>query len=418
MTERSWTAAREHQTVPPPNHPHLLLHDSSDGWIWITELLMSHVLCFLLGWMLRGRTRSEPKNHAPLPSDVTNGPETCRSLTEADQTIIPERQVAASLSEQPLPLGLRERTLSKKQKGFERFPIKSTKRGLAKKSSSQISSSALVIKVDQAAIRSLTLPLVAFARCLQSFGQSLESISNSLRSASEAKSSIQRQAMWCRCFRIGLWIMMVTLVLCSVRGGRVATVFRSCAAGGAEASSKPIFFKWPWSLVYSSAFRPLSSKPQVSNISSLGSLICISHGLGLHALALAAVWQVLIPLLRHSSSSGSIIMGFSSSNQSQLERGDLVLDLGVGFGIIGSAAGAYLTSCLGGYWPVFIALWILWIVYLSASIAAEATGDGKKGSAEAQGSFSKGLKILFLSSLLPILIGSLPFHPAVINVGI
>lgn len=426
--ERSWSAAREQRTLSQPSPP--LLHEGST--IWLPALLLtSHLICFLLGWALRGQVQVPcDQSHQLFSSDVTHTAETpSGSLAlQSHHDVSPAKE---EVTEEPLQgAAPKPRSLLTKRKGFDLSPIRSSsRRAFVKKSihpfpsSSSSSYPAMVIQVDHAAMRSLALPLVALTACIHTFGETLESISRSLRSATEAKSSIQRQAMWCRCFRLGLWILVITLVLSSMKGGRVATVFSSCTVpGGAQASSnKPSLLKWPWSSIYfssSAAFyssSPPSSQTRASPFSSLGNLWCICHGLGLHAIALAAVWQLLLPLLRSSGSSGSIIMGFSSStNHSQLDNGDLILDLGVGFGIIGSFAGAYLTSCLGGSWPVFVALWISWIAYLSASIAGEATGDGigKERGGTQQGSWSRGIKILVLSAILPILIGSLPFHLA------
>ena len=418
--ERSWSAAREQK---PTSRPPKLSFTSSEwsnlttNMLIMSTLLISHALCFLLGWTLRGRAQGSKQ-----PSDVANIAEASKGMThQIERAPTPEKETAV-IEELPAPLetaaGLRERTVSvattRKQKGFDLSPIKSTRRGHASSSKlalrhprhlppSSSSSPALVIQVDRATIKSLALPLLALASCLTSFGQSLESLSLSLKSASEAKTAVQRQAVWCRTFRMGMWVFIATLVLSSVRGGRMATVFRSCSAIG-SASSKPLF-RWHWSLVYA----VFSSSNAAS---SFGNILCISRGLGLHAIGLAVIWNLFLPFLRQSGSS-SVILGFSSSSSSPLELGDLLLDLGIGFGLIGSGAGSYLTSCLGGSWFVFTTLWLSWIAYLSTSIATEGAGgddDVKKGREHHP--WSRGLKIVTLSVILPILIGSLPFHPS------
>ncbi len=203
-----------------------------------------------------------------------------------------------------------------------------------------------------------------------------------------------------RAVRFGLAIMAVALLYSSVMRGRISAIQATCSAIGQPTAAQAMgrtpgmahggqqespFFGWallqnvlwsrylPAAPLFSGGWRWLS-------VSS-----CYLRESGMFAAGLAAMWHWAVVLLRY----GGIGAGSSL---------DPVLDVALGLGVVGGAAGCCLVASLGACWIAWLGLWLSWLAVLGGMCSAErVSGFALQGS------------VALVAMGLPVAMGTLPF---------
>ena len=150
-----------------------------------------------------------------------------------------------------------------------------------------------------------------------------------------------------------------------------------------------------WRLLWG---RYLPSSGSWGLLSSLG---CYARETGSYAVGLAAAWYIVLPLLGGRSG------GPSLPGQHGLHA---LLDVGLGLGLVGGAAGSYMVACLGGCWLAWLLLWLTW-VGVAAGVLSWAEAEGQSPAAAAASSLEvwRGVNMVLLALFLPLAAGALPF---------
>ena len=248
-------------------------------------------------------------------------------------------------------------------------------------------------------------------------------------------SRMSLQVLVSRCMRFGLWAIVAAVLYNSAAYGRMADIHSTCAPGRGrlwQQQSPPStavrgFFGYP-SVQHGAA----KSKSEGSFVSSLlwgilwspyllyrgnrtsgdgggcwwDALRCYARETGSFAVGLAATWYLVFPLLRGgrggaagSSGAGGILPGMSS----EVVRLHILLDLVLGFGLVGGAAGSYVVACLGGCWIAWLVVWISWLIAVG----------GMLWWGEASSVWG-GFNVFTTAVGLPLAAGVLPFRSSIL----
>ena len=231
-------------------------------------------------------------------------------------------------------------------------------------------------------------------------------------------SSPSQQVLVSRCMRFGLWAM-VAMVLCnSALYGRMADIQSTCSSGGhhqgaaswggadddpGSGSGRSFVSRIMWGMIWS-RFRLHQGVGRSFGGIWWSMLSCYARESGSYAIGLAASWYVILPLLSggRGAGAGGCGGGVLPDTSKEGVRIHILLDLVLGLGLVGGAAGSYVVACLGGCWVAWLMAWSSWVM-----AAGRMFWWGEASS------IWGGVNVVTLALALPLAAGALPFRPSI-----
>ncbi len=157
------------------------------------------------------------------------------------------------------------------------------------------------------------------------------------------------QVLAARSMHFGLWVTVACVICFAARHGRLADIASTCSQAGSLLRSAPggpswrgLFTTggWGWSW--------LMPRTLGGGWPLLERLACYTREAGLFAAGMGALWYLVLPALVRSAAPPL--------------QDSWVLDLGLGFGVVGAVAGCYVVGCLGGSWLTWLMCWQAWVL--------------------------------------------------------
>ena len=174
--------------------------------------------------------------------------------------------------------------------------------------------------------------------------------------------------------------------------------------GGSSGSGRSFVSRIMWGMIWS-RFRLHRGVGRSFGGTWWTMLSCYARESGSYAIGLAASWYVILPLLSgggRGAGAGGCGGGVLPDTSKEGVRIHILLDLVLGLGLVGGAAGSYVVACLGGCWVAWLMAWSSWVM----------AAGGMLWWGEASSVWG-GVNVAALAVVLPLAAGSLPFRPGI-----